>query len=113
MQPFLDFLRQNPLIALALVIIAVAVLFTVMKKLFKVALLLLVVLLIAGGTIFGISRQQVESAGRKAMEEGKELYHLGKDALEKKLSDKADTLETIKRDTARRAAKNTRHRHQK
>lgn len=80
MDAVLEYLTQNPLIALAFLVVAVAIVFTVAKKLFKAAVVLLVVFLVAGGTVFHISRQEVMDAGSKVWEEGKEL---GKDVIKK------------------------------
>jgi hypothetical protein len=80
MDAVLDYLRQNPLIALALLIVAVAIVLTLVKKLFKVAVVLLVVFLVAGGTVFQVSKQDVLDAGEKALREGKKL---GREAVEK------------------------------
>jgi hypothetical protein len=68
MTPLLDFLHENPLVTAALVIVALGIVLTVLKKLFKIALILILVFLIAGGTVFHLSQRDVVNKGRELLE---------------------------------------------
>jgi hypothetical protein len=68
MTPLLDFLQQNPLVTAALVIVVLGIVLSVLKKLFKIALILIVIFLIAGGTVFHMSQKEVVEKGRQLLE---------------------------------------------
>lgn len=89
----LDFLQQNPLVTAALVIVVLGIVLSVLKKLFKIALILILVFLIAGGTVFHISQQEV-------VDKGKELLEKVGRTVNEKVKELADsTKERILKDT--------------
>lgn len=68
MTQVLDFLHENPLVTAALVIVVLGIILTVLKKLFKIALILIIIFLIAGGTVFHMSQKEVVEKGRELLE---------------------------------------------
>ena len=64
----IDFLQENPLVTAALVIIVLGIVLSVLKKLFKIALILIIIFLIAGGTVFHMSQKDVVEKGRELLE---------------------------------------------
>jgi hypothetical protein len=90
-----QFLSDNPLVAAALLVVTVAFVISIMKKLFKFALIAGLVLLLSGGAVYHFAREQFEKHGGKALESGKELLEEGardvKRAVEEKLHLEADS----------------------
>jgi hypothetical protein len=94
-QPFIDFLQENPLVAVALVIVVLLIVLSVMKKLFKIALVLIVIFLIAGGTVFHISQREIA-------DKGKELLQKAGETAKEKIGDFADSAKVhLTGDTAK------------
>ena len=84
MNHVLDFLQNNPLVTAALVIIVLGIVLTVVKKLFKIALILIVIFLIGGGTVFHMSQKDV-------VDKGKELLEKVGETVNKKVKELADS----------------------
>jgi hypothetical protein len=98
------FLSDNPLIALALGILAIVLVLSVLKKLFKLALIIGIVLLLSGGTVYHFAKKQVDTRGRELLLKGKELLREGAERVEKRLTAEAPQSE-VKKDSAHRNEK--------
>ena len=93
MTQVLDFLQQNPLVTAALILVVLGIVLTVLKKLFKIALVLILMFLIGGGTVFHMSQREVVDKGKELLEK------VGK-AVNEKVKELADsTKERIMQDT--------------
>jgi hypothetical protein len=68
MSHVIHFLQANPLVTAALVIVVLGIVLSVLKKLFKIALILILIFLIAGGTVFHMSQKDVMDKGRELLE---------------------------------------------
>ncbi len=79
MRALFTWLSAHPLVALALVLLLVAAIATLVKKLVKVALVLLIIFAIGGGTVFNISQQDLTDTSQKLLEKAGDA---GKDLLE-------------------------------
>ncbi len=95
MNILIDFLLAHPLIGLILVVLLVCVLVFVLRKLFKIAVLLAVVFLIAGGTVFHISHREVA-------QKGKELLQSAQTTVTTKVRRFIPGFDSSKTDTVRR-----------
>ena len=85
MEPYIEYIKGHPIIGILLLALAVAIVWSVVKQLLKIAVIVVVILL--GVLYFTDSEARKEwqesgwlkEAGEKAMEAGK----LGKDVLKK------------------------------
>jgi hypothetical protein len=67
MKILFEFLRDNPVIGLILVILLVCIFFFLMKKIFKIGLILLLIFLVASGVLFRISHLEVAKKGQELL----------------------------------------------
>ena len=65
MKILIEFLRANPVVGLILAILLVCIVIFIMKKVFKIALILVLIFLVASGTLFRISHLQVAKKGEE------------------------------------------------
>ncbi len=72
-----QFLSENPLVSAALLVVAAAFVISIIKKLFKFALLAGLVLLLSGGAVYHFAREQFVKHGGEVLESGKELLEEG------------------------------------
>lgn len=84
-----NFLSANPLIALALAILAIILVLSVLKKLFKLALIIGIILLLSGGTVYHFAKEQMDTRGRELLQQGKQLLREGAERVEKHLANEA------------------------
>lgn len=87
MNEITSFLSDNPLIALALAILVIIFVLSVLKKLFKIALVIGIILLFAGGTVNHFARKQFDAHGKELLDKGKALLREGKEKIERTITD--------------------------
>ena len=92
MRAISDFLSANPLIALALAILAIVLIFSIFKKLFKIAIIIAIILLLGGGTVYHFARKQFDTRGRELLHKGKELLRAGTEKVEETITGESRTL---------------------
>lgn len=96
MRALLTWLSAHPLVAIALVLVLIAAIASLVKKLVKVALVLLVIFAIGGGTVFNISQQELADTGQKLLEKaggaGRELLEDAGTAVEKEVRRRASDM---------------------
>jgi uncharacterized membrane protein YraQ (UPF0718 family) len=68
MKILIDFLRANPMIGLIFVVLFVFVLVFILKKLFKLALILGLIFLVASGALFHISHLEFAKKGKELLQ---------------------------------------------
>jgi hypothetical protein len=114
MSEITSFLSANPLIALALVILLIIFILSVLKKLFKIALVIGIILLLAGGTVNHFARKQFDAHGKELLDRGKALLREGKEKIEKTITDELSsppatdsTSRTADRKSAKKPRSNT------
>ena len=110
MDAITNFLSANPLIALALAILAIILVLSVLKKLFKLALIIGIILLLSGGTVYHFAKEQVDTRGRELLQQGKQLLREGAETVEKRFAaelqpetSKDSTLQSDIRHTPKKA----------
>ncbi len=68
MKILIDFLRANPVIGLILLVLLVFVFLSIVKKLFKLALIIALIFLISGGALFHISHLEFAKKGKELLQ---------------------------------------------
>jgi len=68
LEPLLPYLFEHPLIGVALCIVLISALFTLIKKLFKIALVLSIVFLASSGILFHFSQEELAQKGKKTLQ---------------------------------------------
>jgi uncharacterized membrane protein YraQ (UPF0718 family) len=68
MKILIDFLRANPVIGLILLVLLVVLFLFIIKKLFKLALVLGLIFLIASGALFRISHLEFAAKGKQLLQ---------------------------------------------
>ena len=90
----MEYLSAHPLIAVGLGIIAGFIVFSLVKKLFKFAVVLIIVFLVAGGGILHVSRKEVEEKGKTLLNDARKKVNGVMDEYlpAEKTAAKVDTL---------------------
>ena len=87
MNEITSFLSANPLIALAIAILLIILVLSILKKLFKIALIVGIILLLVGGAVNHFAREQFDMHGKAFLDKGRELLREGKEKVEKTIAD--------------------------
>lgn len=111
MKTLFAYLASHPLLAAALVLILIGIVASVVKKLVKIALILLVIFAVTGGVVFNISQKELADTGRQLLEKagdtGKDLLEDAGSAVSREVRKRAHelTADTAASDTAHPARK--------
>lgn len=96
MRALLTWLSAHPLVATALALLLIGAIASLVKKLVKVGLILLIIFAIGGGAVFNISQQDIADTGQKLLEKagdaGKELLEDAGQSVEKEVRRRASDM---------------------
>lgn len=87
MEAVLHYIMENPLIGIALAMLAVTCVFLIIKKLIKLALIIALVLIISGGATYHFARIEFEKQTEYLLRKAERTF----DDIRKDLPQKLDT----------------------
>ncbi|MDH7515586.1 MAG: hypothetical protein QHI48_06915 [Bacteroidota bacterium] len=83
-----QFLTDNPLVAIILAVLVIALVAALLKRVFKAAVIIFAILLLSSGTVYHFAERQLEEKGKTLIESGKKVLKKGVKEIERTAGEK-------------------------